>query len=447
MGGGRSAARPAREGEDRRDPRRRPAGRAGRARGARPRHLLWRRGAGEVAGAGGGPPRARRAGRARRRGRLLLLAPRRLPHRHRARPVRQPAARRGEAGGEHAHPAARQERLPHLRAERLPQDPRGVHRGRRRGPAQQEEHPPGISQRDLPRRLRRHSVLRPRHRGAGLLREGRLRADPARGRHHRRHDQVARLLLTPGPSGPRPPAPRRRAPPHGRARLDRRRRSPERPGDARRDRPDAPGRPPRAALRRRHGQRGPRALRPAPARQPRLPALLDPRDEGPGARPPGGDRHPAQPRPPGAARRRAAGGGADLGRSPQRSHPGLRRRPEFRHQRVRPRLPGPPPGRELLQADRLHRRAGERQVLGGLHPEGRAAHPAGRRRQLDAEERRRRVPRRDHHPHRPGGEPQRAADPARHGRGARQGRGGRPPAGDRLRASIPSRRWLSAPPR
>ena len=134
-----------------------------------------------------------------------------------ARPVRQPPARRGGAGGQHAHPAAGQERLPHLRAELLPQDPRGVHRRGRRGPPQQEEHPPGLSQRHLPRRRQRHPVLRPRHRGAGLLRQGRERADPARGRRARRHDQVARLLLARGPPRPRAPAAGRGAPPHGRA--------------------------------------------------------------------------------------------------------------------------------------------------------------------------------------------------------------------------------------
>ena len=69
--------------------------------------------------------------------------------------------------------------------------------------------------------------------------------------------------------------------------------------------------------------------------------LLDPLDAGPGDRPPGGHRHPAQPRPPGAARRRSARGGADLGRSPQRRHPRLRRRPGLREERVRPRLARP----------------------------------------------------------------------------------------------------------
>ena len=178
-------------------------------------------------------------------------------------------------------------------------------------------HPSGVPQRHLSRRRQRHPVLRPRHRGAGLLRQGRQRADPAGGRGDRRHDQVPRLLLAGRPPRPRAPAAGRGAPPHGRAGLDRRRRPGARPGDAGRDLLRcASATAPRPALRGRHGERGPRPLRPAPPGQPRLSPLLDALDAGPGARPPGGDRHPAQPRPPGAPRRRSARGRADLGRSP-----------------------------------------------------------------------------------------------------------------------------------
>ena len=88
-------------------------------------------------------------------------------------------------------------------------------------------------------------------------------------------------------------------------------------------------------------------------------------------------------------------------------------------QRVRPRRPGPPPGRGAPSSRSSSWppwRAASSPPASMLKDEPLTLKAGGG--QLDPEERRRRVPRLDHRPHRPGAEPQRAADPARHGRGA-----------------------------
>ena len=234
-----------------------------RAGGARARHLLRRRVAGEVAGAGQGPPRARGAGRARRRGRLLLLAPRRLAHRHRCAPCSSTCG------------AARW----------------------RRGSTLTQQLVKNVfltSERSVFRKIREAFIavaVEVQHSKQSIL-QGYLNGiylGGANGIQYYGLGTAARayfgkdateltlpeaaalagmikspgLLLARRPPRSLPPAARRGAPPHGRAKAGSTPAELERAlADPGRDLADAPRRPRRPALRRRHGERGPRALRP-----------------------------------------------------------------------------------------------------------------------------------------------------------------------------------------
>ena len=81
---------------------------------------LQRRGGPHQRAARRGPGRAP-AGGARRRGPGLLRARRHRPGRHRPGALQRPPGHRRHAGRLHHHPAVRQERLPHLRAQHRPQ--------------------------------------------------------------------------------------------------------------------------------------------------------------------------------------------------------------------------------------------------------------------------------------------------------------------------------------
>ncbi len=110
--------------------------------------------------------RQRLGGRAQRgagrRGPRLLHRAGHQPARHRPGAVRQRAGRRRRAGRLHDHPAVRQERLPHQRADLHPQGEGGVHRAEDDPPADQGGDPRGLPQ---------HHLLRPR----GLRHPGRDR--------------------------------------------------------------------------------------------------------------------------------------------------------------------------------------------------------------------------------------------------------------------------------
>ncbi len=145
----------------------------------------------------------------------------------------------------------------------------------------------------------------------------------------------------------------------------------------------------------------------------------------------------------------AAPGGAGLDRSHRRRRARLRRRPRLQQDPVRPALPGPPPGRLGVQADRLRRRLRAQGGPSGDLSRGPALHRAAAQRAVEpAEQRRqiRRVRRVGERPHRARKEPQRADRAARGLDGHRaRGRPG-PPAGHRQPARSLSgagarRRW------
>ena len=104
------------------------------------------------------------AGRARHRGPGLLRARRHRPGRHRSRALPRHPGHGRHPGRLDDHPAVRQERLPHLRAQHRPQGEGGGARGEARARAQQGRDPRALPQHHLlrPRRLRRERGRRAR---------------------------------------------------------------------------------------------------------------------------------------------------------------------------------------------------------------------------------------------------------------------------------------------
>ncbi len=412
-GGGRTAGgrSPRRAGGD--DPAGRQGGEERRARAAAPRLVLRQSGGGAPSRHPGGAAGAGGEGGAGGRGLGVLYPSRRLPHRHRPRPVGQ-CARRRRAGGEHDQPAAGQERLPVEPPHAQAQGRRGADRRDARAAPRQEGDPRGLSERDLPRPQRQRQPDRPRRRRPRLLRQGRRRAVAPRGGDGRRDDRIAGQPLPHRPPGAVGRAAQPGVAADERPRLDlegsdgrRGRRAARRPSAGDRSAADRP------LLRPRRRGRGARALPRRRARRRRLsplrhPALARPAaggdGGGPGARRPRGEEGAQEPSPVGAG----------VGRSARRRRARLGGGARLRAQPVRPRDPGAPPGRQRLQAGGLRSGAGRGDRQPGDPAPGLADQRPHRQRQLAAAELRPHLPRLGHgadgpraepeHPHRAGGD-------------------------------------------